>query len=108
MDAAKVYLADVLVANFPRVHPKAVHPAILPLALELVAAHEAMRATAAFEPALPVALVTRAVRVHADAHAVDFAVFHMASVLALHLTPACANRRQSKGRGGEQLQGCVA
>ena len=36
MDAAVVHLADVLVANFPRVHAEPMHPPILPLALELV------------------------------------------------------------------------
>mmetsp|Transcript_23766 Transcript_23766/g.76757 ORF Transcript_23766/g.76757 Transcript_23766/m.76757 type:complete len:248 (+) Transcript_23766:185-928(+) len=38
MDSAKVNLADVFVPDFPSVHAKPVHPAVLPLALVLIAA----------------------------------------------------------------------
>ena len=91
MDAAVVHLADVLVANFPRVHAEPMHPPILPLARELVTRGEAVCATATLEASLPVALVAAAVGIDADADAVNLAVLHMTRVLALHRrSRACA------------------
>eukprot|EP00966_Prymnesium_polylepis_P291623 6735570-Prymnesium_polylepis.1 len=82
--APEVDLTDVLVPNLPRVYPQAVHPAILPFALKLIAARKAVRAVPILEPSFPVPLIARAVRVEAHPTAVQLAVLDVPIVLALH------------------------
>ena len=78
------HLADVLVSYLPRVHAEPVHPAVLPLTLELVATRKGVRATPALQPSLPVALIARPVGVQAHADAMQLAILHAALILALH------------------------
>ena len=128
-------LADVLVTNLPCVHawvrqwpwsrskgrPHAVahgpsmrtrtetmHPAVLPLALELVATGKAVGAAAALEPILPIALIARAIRVDAHSDTVDLAVLDVPRVLTLHCrgarrTYSYGHTRPQDARGAERM-----
>eukprot|EP00964_Phaeocystis_antarctica_P021643 scaffold12030_cov66-Phaeocystis_antarctica.AAC.4 len=96
------HLADVLVSYLPRVHAEPVHPAVLPLTLELVATRKGVRAAPALQPSLPVALIARPVGVQAHADAMQLAILHAALILALHgparnSARAATPRRRRKG-----------
>jgi hypothetical protein len=80
-----------------------VHPAVLPLALELVATRKGVGAAPALQPSLPVALKARPGGVQAHTDAMQLAILHAALILALHgldrqnPRPAVARRIASLG-----------
>ena len=84
VNASVVHLADVLVANLPCVYTQAMHPPILPLALKLVTARKAMRASTTLQAVFPVALVAGTISVDADTDAMHLAILDMSCVLTFH------------------------